>query len=58
MKIGKRETAEDICSGLWLAPPDGVPLPSAFRGLYGTKLGDERRIGTARIAPHVSLEPV
>ena len=44
---------------LWLAPPDGVPLPSAFAGLYvSTKLGMRGGVSEPRIAPHVSLEPV
>ena len=44
---------------LWLAPPDGVPLPSAFAGLYGsTKLGMRGGVSEPRITPHVSLEPV
>ena len=44
---------------LWLAPPDGVPLPSAFAGLYGsTIIGMRGGVSEPRIAPHVSLEPV
>lgn len=44
---------------LWLAPPDGLPLPTAFAGLYGsTDPGERGGVSEPRVAPHVSLEPV
>ena len=44
---------------LWLAPHDGLPLPDAFAGLYGSvDLGARGGVSEPRVAPHISLTPV
>ena len=44
---------------LWLAPPDGIPLPEAFAGLYGSvEIGNRGGVTVPDIHPIVPLEPV
>lgn len=44
---------------LWLSPPDGIPLPDAFAGLYGsTEPGARGGVTVPDMRPHVPLEPV
>ena len=44
---------------LWLAPPDGIPLPEAFAGLYGSvEIGNRGGVTVPDMQPIVPLEPV
>ncbi len=44
---------------LWLSPPDGIPLPKAFAGLYGSvEPGNRGGVTVPGMEPIVPLEPV
>jgi hypothetical protein len=44
---------------LWLAPPDGIALPEAFAGLYGSvEIGNRGGVTVPDMQPIVPLEPV
>jgi len=44
---------------LWLAPPDGIPLPDAFAGLYGSvEIGNRGGVTVPGMRPSAPLEPV
>ena len=44
---------------LWLAPPDGIPLPQAFAGLYGSvEIGNRGGVTVPDMHPIVPLKPV
>jgi hypothetical protein len=44
---------------LWLAPHDGIALPAAFAGLYGSvTVGARGGVSVPRMAPYAPLEPV